>query len=126
MKRLLSLGLIMWAGTVSAQNPPATSTPTQAQGQARQLGILVGGTATQYDLCAQKGFLPKSDPSAEDTAKAMLERMNTKGPDLSAYMKDGWDTFKKELSGHESFFTREKCVGVGKEWGRIVSTMQQK
>jgi hypothetical protein len=60
MKILLSLGLIMWGSAVSAQN----ATATQDQGQARQLGIFVGGTATQYDLSVKKGFVAKSDQSA--------------------------------------------------------------
>jgi hypothetical protein len=125
MKKLLSLGLIMMGSAANAQNAPATA--TQAQGQARQLGILVGGTATQYDLCVKKGFLAKSDPSAEETAKSILEKMPTNGgPDQSAYVQEGWDMMKKEISAHESFYTQEKCAGVGKEWAKILATMRKK
>jgi len=128
MKKLLSLGLIIWGGAASAQNAPATATATQEQGQARQFGILVGGTATGYDLCAKKGFLAKSDPSAEETAKSILEKMRSSntGPDQSAYIQDGWDMMKKEISENESFYTQEKCVGVGKEWVRILATVRKK
>ncbi len=123
MKILLSLGLIMWGGAVSAQN----ATATQDQGQARQLGMLVGGTATQYDLCVKKGFVAKSDQSAEETAKSFFEKMRgSGGPDQSAYIQEGWDMMKKEISAHESFYTQEKCVGVGKEWARITATMRKK
>src|ERR1700734_4561889 len=59
MKKLLGLGLIMWGSAANAQNAPAPATPTQDQGEARQFGILVGGTATQYDLCVKKGFIAK-------------------------------------------------------------------
>jgi hypothetical protein len=125
MKKLLSLGLIMWASAASAQNAPATA--TQAQGQARQLGILVGGTATQYDLCVQKGFLAKSGQTAEETAKSVFEKMRADGsPDQSAFVQEGWDMMKKEISAHESFYTQEKCAGVGKEWAKIVATMRKK
>jgi hypothetical protein len=127
MKRLLSLGLMIWGSAANAQNAPATAAPTQDQGQARQFGILVGGTATQYDLCVKKGFLAKSDPSAEDTAKSIFDKMHANsGPDQSAYVQEGWDMIKKEVSAHESFYTQEKCTGVGKEWAKIVATMRKK
>jgi len=125
MKKLLSVVLIMWAGAANAQNAGATA--TQAQGQARQLGILVGGTATQYDLCLKKGFVAKSDQSAEETAKSFFEKMRINGgPDQSAYVQEGWDMIKKEISEHESFYTQEKCAGVGKEWAKITATMRKK
>jgi hypothetical protein len=123
MKRLLGLALIMWVGAASAQN----ATATQAQGQSRQLGMLVGGTATEYDLCARKGFLAKIDPGAEETAKSFFEKTNADGgPDRSAYVQEGWDTIAKEISAHESFYTQEKCAGVGKEWAKITATMRKK
>jgi hypothetical protein len=127
MKQLLSLGLILWVNAANAQNAPATATATQDQGQARQFGILVGGTATQYDLCVKKGFLAKSDQSAEETAKSIFDKMHTiGGPDQSAYIQDGWDMIKKEISAHESFYTQEKCTGVAKEWAKIVATTRKK
>ena len=127
MKKLLSLGLIMWGGAANAQNAPAPTAPTQDQGQARQFGILVGGTATQYDLCVKKGFIAKGDQSAEETAKSIFEKMSANGgPDQSAYVQDGWDMIKKEISAHESFYTQEKCAAVGKEWARIMATMRKK
>jgi hypothetical protein len=126
MKNLLGLGLIIWGSVANAQNAPVTSTATQAQGQARQLGILVGGTATEYDLCVKKGFLAKSNQSAEDAAKSTFEKLRANsGPDQSAYVQEGWDLMKKEISAHESFYTQEKCTGVGKEWAKITATMRK-
>jgi len=123
MKKLLGLGLIIWGSSANAQN----ATATQDQGQARQFGILVGGTATQYDLCVKKGFLAKTDQSAEETAKSIFEQMRANGrPDQSAYVQDGWDMMKKEIAAHESFYTQEKCAGVGKEWARVLATMRKK
>jgi hypothetical protein len=127
MKKLLCLGLIVWGSAANAQNAPATATATQAQGQARQLGILVGGTATQYDLCVKKGFLAKGDQNAEDAAKSIFEKMRAStGPDQSAFVQEGWDMMKKEISAHESFYTQERCTGVGKEWAKIMATMRKK
>jgi hypothetical protein len=49
-----------------------------------------------------------------------------RGQDLSAYVQDGWDTMKKEISEHESFYTQEKCAGVGKQWAKMLVTMRAK
>jgi hypothetical protein len=125
MKKFLGLALAMCGGSVNAQN--ATAPTTQAQGEARQLGMLVGGTASEYDLCVRKGFLAKSNQSAEETAKAFFEQMRANGaPDQSSYVQEGWDMISKEISVHESFYTQEKCVGVGKEWAKITATMRKK
>jgi hypothetical protein len=127
MKKLLYLGLIMWGGAANAQDAPATATATQDQGQARQFGILVGGTATQYDLCVKKGFLGKGNQSAEETAKSIFEKLHADGRvDQSAYVQEGWDMMKKEIFTHESFYTQDRCAGVGKEWAKIMATMRKK
>jgi hypothetical protein len=111
-----------------ADVPAVPTTLNSEQAQARQFGIFVGGTATQYDLCVKKGFLAKGDQSAEELARAMIDKMRTAGtgPDQSAFVQDGWDMMKKEISEHESFFTREKCSWVGKEWLKIMTTMRAK
>jgi hypothetical protein len=125
MKKFLGLALVLCAGSVNAQN--ATGPATQAQGEARQLGMLVGGTATEYDLCVRKGFLAKGNQSAEETAKAFFEQMRSSGrADQSSYVQEGWDMISKEISAHESFYNQEKCVGVGKEWAKITATMRKR
>lgn len=98
------------------------------QAQARQLGIFFGGTASQYDLCVKKGFLTKGNQSAEEIAKSILEKMRAldKGPDQSAYVQEGWDMMKKEISEHESFFTQDKCASVGKEWVKMMTAVRKK
>lgn len=111
-----------------ADVPAASQTLNSEQAQARQFGIFVGGTATQYDLCAKKGFLAKGDQSAEETAKAIFDQMRASnaGSDQSAFVQDGWDMMKKQVSEHESFFTKDKCSWVGKEWVKILATMRPK
>jgi hypothetical protein len=126
---------VLAVGLAAAIGAPACADETQAsatlnneQAQARQLGIYFGGTATQYDLCVKKGFLAKGDQSAEETARTVLEKVRalSKGPDQSAYVQDGWDMMKKEISEHESFYTREKCTAVGKEWAKILVSVAKK
>ena len=113
-------------GSAAHADVTASSTSSSEQAQARQLGIFVGGTATQYDLCVKKGFLAKGDRSAEESAESIFEGMRAtgNGPDQSAFMREGWDMMKKEISEHESFFTKEKCSWVGKEWAKIMATMR--
>lgn len=84
--------------------------------------------ASQYDLCAKKGYLAKGELPAEEIAKAILEKMRTlnKGPDEFAYVQDGWDTMKKEIAENQSFYTQEKCSWVGKEWAKMLVTMHWK
>src|SRR5277367_1615981 len=109
---LVMLGFCgLFESAAYADVPAAPQTLSSEQAQARQLGIFVGGTATQYDLCVKKGFLAKGDRSAEESAESIFEGMRAtgNGPDQSAFMREGWDMMKKEISEHESFFTKEKC-----------------
>jgi hypothetical protein len=113
---------------IACADAPGAASITQKQAEARQFGIFLGGTASQYDLCVKKGFLPKGGQSAEDFAKSTIENMRTHptGPDQTAYIQEGWDTIKKEITDHESFFTQEKCNWVAKEWAKITKTVTTK
>jgi hypothetical protein len=119
---------LLCAQAVLAEDPPPAVTASAEQAQARQFGMYFGGTASQYDLCAKKGFLPKANQSAEEIAKSMLEKMpqSNLGADQMMYIQAGWDAIKKEISQNESFFTQEKCTGVGKEWAKIMAARKQK
>jgi len=115
-------------GLVHADDSPVSVTLTPEQAQARQVGIYFGGTASQYDLCVKKGFLAKGDQSAEEMAKSFLEKVwaTNKDAGQSAYVQDGWNMMKKEISEHESFYTQEKCAAVGKGWAKMVAEMRKK
>jgi hypothetical protein len=130
MKKLLAVVALMVpaGGLVHANDAPGPTTTTTAQAQARQFGIFFGGTASQYDLCVKKGFLPKGDQSAEEIAKAFMEKTWTsnQGTDQSLYVQDGWNTMKKEISENEAFYTRETCASVGKQWSKLLVEMRKK
>jgi hypothetical protein len=119
---------VLYAAVANAKDAPVTVTLSAEQAQARQFGIFLGGTASQYDLCAKKGFLAQGNQSAEETAKSIIEKMRatSQGTDQSVYIQDGWDMMKKEISQNESFYTQEKCSWVGKEWVKIIATMRKK
>jgi hypothetical protein len=116
------------SGLACADEAPMSTTLNTEQAQARQFGIYFGGTASQYDLCVKKGFLPKGDQSAEELVKATLAKMRelNQGPDESAYVQEGWDMIKKEITENEGFFTRDKCAAVGKEWTKMLASMRKK
>jgi hypothetical protein len=119
----LAFGIFALTGNRAfADDPPVSAAVSTAQAQARQFGMFLGGTATQYDLCVKKGFLAKGDQNAEDLARAYIEKMRVtnKGPDEFAYVQEGWDTIKREVSQHEAFFTADKCAGVGREWAKML------
>jgi hypothetical protein len=130
MKQLLVVfGLMVPAcGLVHADDTPEPTTKTSAQAQARQFGIFFGGTASQYDLCVRKGFLPKGNQSAEEIARSFIEKSWTtnQGADQSMYVQDGWNMMKKEISENESFYTQEKCTAVGKQWTKLLEVMRKK
>jgi hypothetical protein len=130
MKKLLTAFVLMLpaSGAVRANDAPELTTNTPAQAQARQFGIFFGGTASQYDLCVKKGFLPKGNQSAEEIAKSFLEKTwaTNQGTDQSVYVQDGWNKMKKEISENESFYTRERCASVGKQWTKLLVEMRKK
>jgi hypothetical protein len=130
LKRLLGVFVLLVpaGGLVHANDETEPTTNTTAQAQARQFGIFFGGTASQYDLCVKKGFLPKGDQSAEEIAKSFMEKTwaTNPGADQSAYVQDGWNMMKKEISENESFYTQEKCASVGKQWTKMLAVMQKK
>jgi hypothetical protein len=129
MKKLLAVFALMVpaGGLVHANDAPEPTTNTQAQAQARQFGIFFGGTASQYDLCVKKGFLPRGNQSAEEIATSFLEKTwATQGSDQSAYVQDGWNKMKKEISENEPFYTHERCASVGKQWTKLLEVMRKK
>src|SRR5579863_220627 len=115
-------------GLVHADEKLEPATTTSAQAQARQFGIFFGGTASQYDLCVKKGFLPKGNQSAEEIAKAFLEKTwaSNQGTDQSVYVQDGWNKMKKEISENESFYTQQRCAAVGKQWTKLLEAIRKK
>jgi hypothetical protein len=129
MKELLAVfTLVVPAGGVlHANDAQEPTTNSQSQAQARQFGIFLGGTASQYDLCVKKGFLPKGNQSAEEIARAFLEKTwASHGADQSVFVQDGWNMMKKEISENESFYTQARCASVGKQWTKLLEVMRKK
>ena len=130
MKQLLAVFAFMATadGAVRASDAPEPTTNTQAQAQARQFGIFFGGTASQYDLCVNKGFLPKGNQTAEEIAKSFLEKTwaTNSAADQSVYVQDGWNRMKKEIAENESFYTQQRCAAVGKQWSKLLEVVRKR
>jgi hypothetical protein len=130
MKQLLAVfAFIATAdGAVRASDAPEPTTNTQAQAQARQFGIFFGGTASQYDLCVKKGFLPKGNQTAEEIAQSFLDKTwaTNSAADQSVYVQDGWNRMKKEIAENESFYTQQRCAAVGKQWTKLLEVVRKK
>lgn len=122
---ILAVATLSGGPTFADDTMSVTVTPQQAQ--ARQFGMFFGGTASQYDLCAKRGFLASSNPSAEAIAKSLLDKLSVSsgGVDQSVYVQQGWDMMKKEIAEHESFYTQERCTAVGKEWAKMMATVKR-
>jgi hypothetical protein len=130
MRKLLAVFTltVVAAGLADAGDGPEPTTNTQGQAQARQFGIFFGGTASQFDLCVKKGFLPKGNQSAEEIAQSFLEKTWATNPaaDQSVYVQDGWNRMKKEISENESFYTQQRCAAVGKQWAKLLEVIRKK
>ena len=130
MKELFAVFALMVpvSALVHANDAPEPTTNTPVQARARQFGIFFGGTASQYDLCVKKGFLPKGNQSAEEIAKAFLDKTysTNQGTDQALYVQDGWNTMKKEITENESFYTQARCAAVGKQWTKLLDVMRKK
>lgn len=116
------------AGAASADDAPAAAAASTEQAQAMEFGIFFGGMASQYDLCVNKGLLPKGNQSAEAIAASIIAKMHelNKGTDQSSYVQQGWDVIKQEITKHAPDYTREKCSWVGAEWQKMVNRMAPK
>ncbi len=116
------------AGAACADEAPAAAAASTEQAQAMEFGIFFGGMASQYDLCVNKGFLPKGEQSAEAIAASIIAKMHelNKGSDQSSYVQQGWDVMKQAIAKRASDYTREKCSWVGAEWQTMVKRMTPK
>jgi hypothetical protein len=101
------------------------------QDRALHYGAFVGGTASQYDLCASKGLLPpsrkskKPRASAESIARTLIDKLKQQngGADLTPYALQGWDFAKQDLAKHTADYTREKCATVAATWASLIAGM---
>jgi hypothetical protein len=99
-----------------------------------QYGAFVGGTASQYDLCASKGHLPKGQSPkrhapkiapAEPIARKILGELKQPngGADFSSFAFEGWDMAKRDLALHAAEYTREKCASVAAAWAALLANV---
>jgi hypothetical protein len=126
--RLLRVLLIAALATriASADEAPDSAVATREAAQAEEFGIFFGGMASQFDLCVRRGFLPKGDRSAEQTAATVIDTMRESNPgaDQTRFVRQGWDFMKQQIARRASDYTPQKCAWVGKEWDKMLKTMR--
>ena len=66
--------------------------------------------------------------NTQEIAKSFMEKTwaTHQGADQSAYVQDGWNMMKREISENESFYTQDKCASVGKQWMKLLVVMRKK
>ena len=92
-----------------------------------EFGMFFGATASQYDLCVQKGLIPVGKQSAEETARSILETMeqHNHDPDGMAGARKGWDVAKREIAKRSADYTQQRCDEVAAQWNRYVAMMRK-
>lgn len=120
------IGLLLGGSTVGLSSLVATvalaDAPDLQAAQARQFGILIGGAASQYDLCVRRGFAPRSNPSAEEMLEAFLKASAEYNHDTEgvARAREGWQLMKQEIAKRTATYDRERCDVVIATWHRIL------
>ncbi len=115
--------------TIDAQSKTeldALSKTKQASGI--EFGMIFGGTASQYDLCVQKGLVPVGKQSAEETARSFLETMeqHNHDPDGMAGARKGWDIVKREIAKRSADYTQQRCDEVAAQWNKFAAMMRDR
>jgi hypothetical protein len=97
----------------------------QQQAQATEFGIFFGGAASQFDLCVEKGFLPRPERSAESQANSFIaaseKAMSSEA--MTPFVRKGWDRAKQKLHEPEFAVTKEKCEFIAAQWQKNVTMM---
>jgi hypothetical protein len=95
---------------------PVKSEPAQAM----EFGIYFGAAASRYDLCANKGFVPRGAQSAEELAESMLKTMEERTRDTEGTLnvRKGWDLAKQQIAQRSADYTQTRCQEVAAQWAK--------
>jgi hypothetical protein len=105
----------------------AESNQTEQQhAQAMQLGIFLGGSATQYDVCVAKGYIPPSPKKAEDDVVSYLKTSEqfTHDQEGIGFVQKGWDIAKQKITEQPPKYWESNCDFIGKQWNKYVEMLK--
>ncbi|WP_342620826.1 hypothetical protein [Rhodoferax sp. GW822-FHT02A01] len=109
--------------TILAQENPSADQNQQYLAQAASIGVYFGGTASQFDMCVDKGFLPPPKATAESQVNEYLAKPDRGKQELAMepYFRKGWDMARQQL--HEPGFamTKERCDFIKSQWEKYVT-----
>jgi hypothetical protein len=105
---------------------------TMEQAQAMELGIFLGGAATQYDQCVAKGYISSGDQKAEDLLKVYLKKseqkaLDEKAKDRFVYVQKGWDMLKQKFTEAEvpPQYWEDNCARINKQWKKYLDIISK-
>jgi hypothetical protein len=97
------------------------------QAQAMQVGLMLGGAATQYDECTKRGLAPTIKSSAEDEAKSFFKKSeeHTHNKESSVYVLKGWDLAKQKIQEQDSGYWKNQCAEITHQWEKYREIIKQ-
>ena len=100
----------------------------QQQIQAMIFGMYLGGAASQFDMCVEKGYLPSPERSAESQANSFIaaseQAMHSQA--MTPFVRKGWDKVKQKIHEPDFELTKEKCDFIGTQWQKNVTMLKLK
>lgn len=99
----------------------AESNQTERQHvQAMEMGLFLGGSATQYDVCVAKGYIPPGPKKAEDEVVLYLKASEqfTHDQEGISYVQKGWDIAKQKVREQTPKYWESNCGSIGKQWNK--------
>ena len=103
-----------------------TSQTERQQVQAMEIGLFFGGSASQYDECVNRGFIPPGPQKAEDQANVFIKASEqfTRDKEGFEFVQKGWDIAKQKLHEQSSEYWKNNCDAIAKQWNKYVEMLK--
>jgi hypothetical protein len=129
MYRACASGLALFLA-LPAVAPAAEPDPNEvkmAQMEALQFGEYFGGAASMYDICVNKGLLPKGARSAEEQAEAYIAAPeNERFKDSSKFVRQGWRVARTRMDTDigPNYYDATHCGLLAEQWEKYRSMLK--
>jgi hypothetical protein len=100
------------------------------QAAAMEFGLFLGGAATQYDQCVDKGYIPSEPQKAEDKVISFIKRSEQAAPDEKTkqnyvYVQKGWDLAKQKIKEQTPKYWEDNCTRIIEQWNKYLKMLKQ-
>jgi hypothetical protein len=121
MCHAFALGIVLTAALPAAAlaAEPNPNEVKLAQMEALQFGEYFGGAASMYDICVNKGLLPKGATSAEEQAEAYIAAPeNERFKDSSKFVHQGWRVARTRMDTDigPNYYDATHCKLLAEQW----------